>query len=95
MSLIFEWDDNKAEENLKKHYVSFDEAKTVFNDPLARISDDSEHSYLEERFHIIGQSINNRIIIVAFTERNDKIRIISARKAESWEKRKYEQYSDK
>jgi uncharacterized DUF497 family protein len=65
---------------LKKHSVSFDEDKTVFNDPLARITQDNEHSISEHRWNIIGLSKNNRIIITAFTERKDRIRIISALK---------------
>ena len=72
MSLIFEWDDYKAAQNFKKHSVSFDEAKTIFSDPFARITEDKEHSISEIRWNIIGISINNRIIITAFTERNEK-----------------------
>ena len=94
MSLTFEWDDIKSVRNLKKHSVSFDEAKTVFNDPLARITDDKGHSILEKRWQIIGLSINNRIIITAYAEKNDRIRIISARKAEPSERRKYEKYNN-
>lgn len=59
MSLTFECDDNKAELNLKKHSVSFDEAKTVFSDPFARITEDIEHSILETRWNIIGLSSSN------------------------------------
>jgi uncharacterized protein len=94
MSLIFEWDDKKAARNLTKHSVSFDEAKTIFGDPFARITEDKEHSIVEQRWHIIGLSKNNRIIITAFVERKDRIRIISARKAEPLERKKYEKYKN-
>jgi uncharacterized protein len=86
---------NKAEINFKKHSVSFHEAKSVFNDSLARISEDIGHSIKEIRYHIIGLSENNRIIITVFTERNEYIRIISARKALSRERKKYEEYKNK
>ncbi|MCX6153725.1 MAG: BrnT family toxin [Candidatus Kapabacteria bacterium] len=92
--MLFEWDDIKSDGNLKKHLVSFDEAKTVFNDPFARISEDKVHSFLENRWHIIGLSNKNRLIITAFTERNDRIRIISARKADSAERKNYEKYKN-
>ena len=71
MSFRFEWDKNKASSNIKKHGVSFDEARTVFNDPLARIFDDEEHSSIERREIIIGHSIVNRLLVVCFTERKD------------------------
>jgi uncharacterized DUF497 family protein len=87
----FEWDNVKAENNLKKHDVSFAEAETVFGDSFARIFDDEEHSISERRSRIIGHSIKNRLLIVSFTEReNDTIRIISARETTPKEKREYE-----
>ena len=87
----FEWGEEKAEINLKKHGVSFEEASTVFGDLLARIFDDKEHSFDEKRNGIVGHSIENRLLIVAFTEReNDTIRIISARETTPSERRKYE-----
>lgn len=87
----FEWDENKAESNLEKHGVSFEEAETVFGDYLARIFDDEEHSIGERRNGIIGHSTNNRLLIVSFTERpDDIIRLISAREATPKERRKYE-----
>lgn len=87
----FEWDNEKAEVNLKKHDVSFEEASTVFGDSLARIFDDEAHSFIERRSGIVGHSVQNRLLIIAFTEReNDIIRIISAREATPKERRKYE-----
>jgi uncharacterized DUF497 family protein len=87
----FEWDGNKADSNIEKHNVSFVEAETVFGDFLARIFDDEEHSIGEKRNGIIGHSINNRLLLVSFTERpDDIIRIISAREATPKERRKYE-----
>ncbi len=87
----FEWDESKAEINLKKHGVSFAEAQTVFGDALARIFDDEEHSFEERRNGIVGHSKTNRLLIISFTERsNDKIRIISARETTSAERKKYE-----
>jgi uncharacterized DUF497 family protein len=87
----FEWDNEKAEANFKKHGVSFVEASTVFADVLARIFDDEEHSFEEKRNGIVGHSSDNRLLIVAFTEReNDTIRIISARETTPKERRNYE-----
>jgi hypothetical protein len=91
MGLHLEWDDNKARLNLKNHGVSFDEAKTVFVDPLARIFADPVHSIIEEREIIIGHSLSNRLLLVCFTERREVVRIISARKATNQERQKYEQ----
>ena len=86
----FEWNPEKAELNLKKHEVDFSEAETVFGDPLAKIFDD-EHSFDEKREIIIGQSVQNRLLVTSFTEReNDTIRIISARAATRKERRDYE-----
>lgn len=88
---LFEWNPKKAEANLKKHGVSFEEAKTVFSDPLSLTVFDPKHSAKENRFIITGYSENQRQIVVAHTDRGDKIRIISARPATPNEKRKYEQ----
>jgi uncharacterized DUF497 family protein len=86
----FEWDEEKASSNLRKHGISFNEAETVFEDPLARIFDDDEHSNEEKRNAIFGHSENNRLLLVSFTEReNDRIRIISARLATPKESRRY------
>jgi uncharacterized protein len=78
--------------NTIKHDVDFEEAKTVFGDPLARVSEDNEHSEYERRWHIIGFSKYTRLLVVAFAERNEKIRIITSRKATSSERKKYEKY---
>lgn len=91
MSLRFEWDANKALANAGKHGVSFEEAVTVFRDPLALIFDDEDHSDEELREIIIGHSERNRLLLVCFTERNDSVRIISARKATRRERRDYEE----
>ena len=92
MPLQFEWDGDKAASNVRKHSVTFDEASTVFADPLAVIFDDEEHSLDEIREIIIGHSILARLLLVSFTERGkDIVRIISARKATKRERRDYEQ----
>jgi len=85
----FEWSPEKAEKNYKKHGVTFNEATTVFNDPLSLTFRDPDHSVGEERYIIIGLSINNRLLIVAHTERREKIRIISVREATRNERRFY------
>jgi len=87
----FEWDQTKATANLKKHSVSFEEAKTVFDNPLAVIFDDEAHSIDERREIIIGHSQQNRLLLIAFTERSSTIRIISARLAIRKEREDYEQ----
>jgi len=88
----FEWDPKKAAANLKKHRVSFDEATTVFNDPLAFIFDDEEHSADEHREIILGHSILNRLVLVCFTERVENVvRIFSARLATKKEREDYEE----
>ena len=92
MNLNFEWDENKARSNLNKHPgVSFDEAKTVFDDEFSITIEDPDHSIEEERFIDIGRSVKERILVVVYTERGDNIRIISARKATPAERRKYEE----
>lgn len=92
MAYRFEWDVEKAKSNWVKHSVSFDEATTVFDDSLARIFDDKPHSTNEKREIIIGHSINNKLIVVCFTERpNERIRIISARLHTPKERRAYEE----
>jgi uncharacterized protein len=87
----FEWDPLKAAANLNKHGVSFNEAKTVFDNPLAVIFDDNAHSIDEYREIIIGHSQQNRFLLIAFTERSNIIRIISARLATRKERQDYEQ----
>jgi len=75
----FEWDPKKAATNLRKHGVSFDEAATVFQDDLSLTGDDPNHSVSEERFITFGVSSAGRLLVVAHTERGDRIRILSAR----------------
>jgi hypothetical protein len=88
----FEWDPAKAESNLRKHDVSFDEAVTVFKDPLAFIFDDTDHSEQEHREVIIGMSTLRKMILVCFVERvENTVRIISARPATRQEIKDYEE----
>jgi len=88
----FQWDPAKATSNVRKHGVSFDEAVTVFKDPLALIFDDTEHSEVEAREIIIGMSTLSRMLLVCFVERyEDTVRIISARPATRTEKKDYEE----
>ena len=85
----FTWDEDKAAANRKKHDVSFEEAQTVFDNPLAVIFNDEAHSDTEPREIIIGHSVDNRLVVVCFVERDDRIRIISARKATARERNDY------
>ena len=91
MALKFEWDPQKAARNLAKHEVTFEEAATVFGDPLGRITSDPRHSLDEERFVLLGFSKQQRLVVVMFVEREEAIRIISARRAIPRERRDYEQ----
>jgi uncharacterized DUF497 family protein len=93
MDLEFEWDQDKAASNKKKHGISFEEAATVFGDPLAAIFDDPVHSQEEHREILIGHSTRNRLLVICFTERAEAIRIISARRATKQERRDYEENS--
>ena len=90
-SVRFEWDEEKAKSNRRKHGVSFEEAKTAFDDPLAAIFDDESHSTGEPREIIIGHSRQNRLLLVFFTERPQAIRIFSARPATRQEQADYEE----
>jgi uncharacterized protein len=87
----FDWDPDKAAENLRRHRVSFEEAATVFLDPLSRTFSDPEHSEGEERYLDIGHSERGRLLIVSYTERQGQVRIISARLATRKERRSYEE----
>jgi hypothetical protein len=87
----FEWDKNKAEKNLGKHRISFDEAKTIFDDPLYVDFYDVDHSAEEERYLIVGRSNRERLLIVSYPEREDSIRIISAREVTKSEREAYEE----
>jgi len=86
----FEWDSEKAASNLAKHSVSFDEASTVFGDPLATTIADPDHSIDEQRFLTTGLSTQQRVVIVWHTEREEVIRTIGAREATPRERRIYE-----
>ena len=91
MAFRFEWDSRKATTNIRKHGVSFDEASTVFDDPLAAIFDDETHSTAEVRALIIGHSVAGRLLLVGFTERpGARLRLISARVATKRERQDYE-----
>ena len=90
MSLEYAWDDDKATTNIAKHHITFEEASTVFADPLAAIFDDEAHSAEETRELIVGHSTSNRLLLVSFTERDGVVRIISARQATPKERRDYE-----
>ena len=87
----FEWHDAKAEANLQAHGVSFDVAKTVFKDPFAIERLDDREDYGESRFVVIGMAEGNVVLFVAFTERENRIRIISARRATQNEEADYVQ----
>ncbi|MBD2251778.1 BrnT family toxin [Nostoc parmelioides] len=89
----FEWNPDKAILNLEKHGVSFQEAATVFNDPLSVTFPDPDHSIGESRYVIIGLSGFGQILVIAHTDREGKIRIISARKATRKERKFYEEGS--
>ncbi len=91
MELTFEWDEGKAKENLKKHKVSFEEGKTVYNDPFLWTFPDPDHSEVEQRYINIGYSSKERILVVTHTEREANFRIISCRKATASEGRAYEE----
>jgi uncharacterized protein len=91
--LQFTWDPAKAAANLSKHRVSFEDASSVFRNPLARVLRDPTHSERERRLLIIGHSVEGRLLLVVFTESDDRIRIISAREASARERREYEEHS--
>jgi uncharacterized DUF497 family protein len=91
MPLSFEWDENKALSNLAKHGIGFEEAATVFADPLSVTISDPAHSQAEDRFIIVGNSHEQKLLVVVHTERGDNIRIISARRATKRERRTYEE----
>ena len=86
----FEWDRDKEKQNIKKHNISFDEAVTVFYDPLSATFYDPEHSIAEDRFITVGYSSQGRLFVVSHTERGDVIRIINARAATISERKRHE-----
>lgn len=87
----FEWDENKATRNLAKHGISFEEAATVFGDPLSDTFDDPDHSAGERRFIIIGVSEKGRMLVVAHTDEQEVVRLISAREPTRVEREFYEE----
>jgi uncharacterized protein len=89
--LRFEWDPNKAKQNLEMHGVSFDEASTAFRDALSLAIYDPLHSEEEDRLVLIGNSHKDRLLVVVHTERGDNLRLISARKASKKERTQYEE----
>ena len=93
--LLFEWDPKKAKENLETHGISFDEASTAFRDTLSLAIYDPLHSDEEDRFVLIGNSHRNRLLVVVHTERADRIRLISTRKATKKERRQYEENAER
>ena len=86
----FEWDKDKERRNIRKHAISFDEAVTVFYDPLSATFADPDHSIEEDRFITVGYSSQGRLFIISYTERGDAIRIISARPATMLERKRHE-----
>jgi uncharacterized DUF497 family protein len=88
--LEFSWDERKASANLRKHCVRFEEAVTVFVDPLARMYDDPDHAAAEARFLLVGHSLAGRLLLVVHAEKHDTIRIISARQPTRRERRAYD-----
>ena len=90
MSLTFEWDDAKAASNWEKHGVTFEEASTVFRDSLSLTISDPLHSVDEQRFVTVGESAERAVLVVVHTQRNTKIRIISAREATRRERQNHE-----
>ncbi|KAF0122466.1 MAG: hypothetical protein FD151_749 [bacterium] len=86
-----EWDPKKAKSNLKKHEVSFEEAATALNDPMAATGADPDHSITEDRYVTFGVSKKGRLVVVSHTEKDETIRIISARKASKGERELYEE----
>lgn len=93
MRLTFEWDEEKADANLRKHGVSFEEAKTVFGDPLSITIKDPRHSIGEHRYVDVGLSSEERLLVVVYTERRNVIRLISSREATRAERKAYEEGS--
>ena len=94
MKVGFEWDEEKAKVNFKKHRVGFDEATTIFTDPSSITIHDPDHSAGEQRYIDIGASGKGRVLVVIYTERGSNIRIIGCRKATASEWRLYEEAND-
>ncbi len=91
IDLDFEWDEAKAIANLKKHKISFEEAKTVFADPFSITVGDPKHSIDERRFVDIGAAANGKVLVVSYTQRGEKIRFVSCRKSTRAKRKIYEE----
>lgn len=91
MGLLFEWDEERSRSNLRKHGVGFEEASTIFGDPLSVTIADPEHSIREHRWMTLGHSAKHRLLVVVHTDRGSRIRIISARVATRPERKTYEE----
>ena len=91
MELLFEWDEEKARSNLKRHKVSLQEGATIFHDLFVATMPDPDHSEEEQRYISVGLSVKGRLLVVVHTERGDRTRIISCRKATPTERRVYEE----
>lgn len=89
--MLFEWDEDKSQTNILKHGVSFEEAAEVFFDPFYQIGDASDDEYFELRDFVLGYSLSERVVLVIYTERYERTRIISARVATRYERKLYEQ----
>jgi uncharacterized DUF497 family protein len=89
--LTFEWDSRKARSNLSKHGVSFEEASTIFGDSLSLTIPDPDHSMTERRYITMGRAFNGKLLVVVHTDRDDNVRIISARRANRRERKFYEE----
>lgn len=87
----FEWDSEKAAENLERHRISFEEAATAFGDPLSITIGDPDHSEAEDRYVLLGMTFRGRLVVVVHTDRGENVRLISARLASRRERRSYEQ----
>lgn len=91
MPLNFEWDEKKARTNAIKHGVGFEDAATVFSDPLSLTISDPAHSQSEDRFILLGKTHTGKLLVVCHTERGDNVRIISARRVSRRERKNYEE----
>jgi len=95
INLEFDWNNEKAKINFQKHNISFEETMTVWDDEYAAFLHDPEHSKIEDRYLLIGYSSKNSLLFVSFTERNEKIRLISSRKATKSERKRHEENKGK
>lgn len=89
--MTFEWDESKAESNVTKHGVTFEEAASAFGDQFFLVFEDPDHSIGEARFLLLGRSNTERLLVVAYTERESRVRVISAREATKLERKHYEE----